>query len=403
LAVDDEPVVLEMLERVVEKSGLGQFHGMVDPIRAVEEVRSWAPDLVLVDLRMPGMSGIELIRRLRAEHGVATPPILVLTAVTDRDTRIAALRNGAMDYIVKPVDREELVVRATGLLERRALQRSLLASNEHLETAVIDRTRQLAEALDAAQSAQRMQSHCFNLMSHEFRASLNAIVGFSELLLSPSGRLMPAQETEYLGFMQKSGRHLLRLIDRVLLYAQVGSAEMPGDELVTISSIVTRVTRATAADMRAKSMDLTVANMSSGCVVKFDARLLERALVEILDNAIKFAPKRTRITISVRDCPQSGDLLLAVTDEGPGIQGSPRGAGLQLVAAPDLWISDAEPNIELGLAMARRIIEMHQGRLDITDDGGNGATVTLVVPASRRVPPPSGEQLAPTVATVGAL
>ena len=397
LAVDDDPSILVHLEAIVEVAGWGTIRGIEDPRQAAEIVRSWAPDLLLVDLRMPGMSGLELIERLRAEHGASAPPIVVLTADTDRTAKVKALRAGAWDYISKPIDRDELVARVTGILERQVLQRSLAASNERLETAVVERTRQLMGALDAAQQAERTQNRFLGLISHEFRTPLNAVIGFSELLLSPAGRLMRAQESEYLGCVLRSGRQLLRLIDRVLFYAHLGSLGTRTGEAVALATVVEGVTRAMAAELRAKRMALMVTNGASGTMVRFDAPILERALTEILDNAIRFAPAGSRISVDIRDSGASADLRLAISNEGPGMSEAAREAALAPFGVErDSWLSDDGRGLGLGLPIAKRIIELHGGTLEIGSADGVGTCVTLIVPAARRLASPPSGWAAPT-------
>jgi putative two-component system response regulator len=147
LAVDDEESNLLLLHRILERDGYTRVHVTTDPSRVPGMFVDLEPDLLLLDLHMPGIDGFELIDRLRpltdAGSGV---PILVLTADATDETKRRALSAGARDFLTKPLDRIELLLRVRNLLEVKALQDRLREHNAHLEDEVAERTRDLEHA-----------------------------------------------------------------------------------------------------------------------------------------------------------------------------------------------------------------------------------------------------------------
>jgi putative two-component system response regulator len=148
LIVDDELANVRLLERLLRDRGYGETTSTTDPHQVEELVQTIDPDLVLLDLHMPGLDGYTLLERLRAKVVPMTNlPVLVLTADVTPAARERALSLGAKDFLTKPFDRTEVVLRVNNLLETSALQRALTASNRHLEKRVQERTTELWETI----------------------------------------------------------------------------------------------------------------------------------------------------------------------------------------------------------------------------------------------------------------
>ena len=153
LMVDDDPVNILILQALLESEGYTQLYSTTDPLAAEGLYRQHRPDLVLLDINMPKLSGFGVMEQLKAieqEQG-NYPPIMMLTAVTDRDTRLRALTAGARDFLTKPFERIEVLSRIHNILEVRCLHKQIRQHNKLLEQKVRDRTAQLAEKADELQ------------------------------------------------------------------------------------------------------------------------------------------------------------------------------------------------------------------------------------------------------------
>ena len=141
LIVDDEPANLRLLTRALNRAGFSELQCIADPFEAMATFERFRPDLVLLDLHMPGLDGISLLEELRRKlPSEAYLPILILTGDARSEPRRAALAQGATDFVVKPFDLPEVVLRIRNMLETRALHLMLQQQNERLEVKVQVRT-----------------------------------------------------------------------------------------------------------------------------------------------------------------------------------------------------------------------------------------------------------------------
>ena len=143
LVVDDEPVNVEVLEDILEIAGYNHVISTTDPYEAVRLYGERGFDLVLLDLFMPGMDGFEVLEKFKETKCDPPVPVLVLTALRDRETRLKALRRGARDFIAKPFDHQEVLARIHNLLEVRLAQKQLKSHNIILDQKVRERTQEL--------------------------------------------------------------------------------------------------------------------------------------------------------------------------------------------------------------------------------------------------------------------
>ena len=143
LVVDDEPVNIRLLEKILVAEGHTNIISTIDPREVVSLYREHQIDLILLDINMPHIDGFEVMAQLKEQHGHNLAPILVLTAQNAQEFRIKALQSGARDYVTKPFDRYELAVRVRNLLEVQLAQKCLIDQNTLLEEKILERTRQL--------------------------------------------------------------------------------------------------------------------------------------------------------------------------------------------------------------------------------------------------------------------
>ncbi len=146
LMVDDDRTVVELMAAVLQKQGF-RFASAKDGVEGLEKAKEFMPDLIILDISMPRMDGLEMCRRLRAEPATQRIPVVMFTALSDRSMRIKGLMAGANDFLTKPVDNTEILVRVGNLLKIKKYQDFLEAHSKILEMKVEERTRQLREAL----------------------------------------------------------------------------------------------------------------------------------------------------------------------------------------------------------------------------------------------------------------
>jgi putative two-component system response regulator len=146
LVVDDEPGVVEVMGEILSRHGF-EVASASDGVEGLDRAQELAPDLILLDVSMPRMNGLEACRRLKEGDGTRAIPVVMFTGCSDRNSRIEALEAGASDFLGKPVDGTELLVRVNNLLKVKRYQDFLQGQTKIMESQVEERTRQLREAL----------------------------------------------------------------------------------------------------------------------------------------------------------------------------------------------------------------------------------------------------------------
>ena len=155
LVIDDEPANVALLEEMLAEGGYTRVKSVTDSRLALEARETFEPDLVLLDLMMPHVDGFTILESFRAACGEAFLPIIVLTADVNESTKLRALRAGATDFLLKPFDQLEVLLRMTNLLETRRLHLQLDMQCAAYEEAVRERTSELREAQVQLQEAER--------------------------------------------------------------------------------------------------------------------------------------------------------------------------------------------------------------------------------------------------------
>jgi PAS domain S-box-containing protein len=245
-------------------------------------------------------------------------------------------------------------------------------------------TKMLA-AKEQAEIANRTKSEFLANMSHELRTPLNAILGFSDMLLQEYfGTLTPKQQ-EYVDDIRRSGSHLLALINDVLDVAKIEAGkfelhEEPVEMRALIDSCMTLV-RPSAIKGQ---VELAAEMPRADVIVNADERALKQVLLNLLSNAVKFTPAQGRVTVSL-DC-DSGRLIMAVSDTGIGIAATHIASVLKPFGRVENPLSRRYEGTGLGLPLAKSLVELHGGRLEVTSEIGRGTTIRVQLPASRLAP-----------------
>jgi two-component system cell cycle sensor histidine kinase PleC len=245
---------------------------------------------------------------------------------------------------------------------------------------------ELVAQREKAEAANRAKSAFLASMSHELRTPLNAIINFADVLgRGYLGELRERQQ-EYVGDIRRSGELLLKLVNDLL---DLSNLEIGRQVLVLSECSFDGVATAALNMVQAQAEEAGVALDFSptGITVRADERALTQILVNLLGNAIKFTPAGGRIALRARH--SSGGICIDVADTGHGMTEAQRKSALSATLVPNLETGLADPyktrpkgGAGLGLAICRRLVEQHQGTLDIESEYGHGSTVHVVLPAA---------------------
>lgn len=382
LAVDDSPTYLNELASELRQEGYDTILAASGK-EALELLTLQAPDCILLDLLMPGLSGRETCQIIKQHETWRHIPVVILTAVEEAQAMIEGINAGADDYIPKSSEFDVLKARVRAQLRRkqfedeyRAIQHRLLekelqaaeairALNAELENRVQQRTADLKLAND------ELESFSYSV-SHDLRAPLRAIDGFSTMLLEDFGDLLPAEGGRYLKVIRQNIAHMAALIDDLLALSRLGRAPVT-KRPVSIAEIVSCAIEDLRPDLKGRTVEFAVGELPCRDA---DPTLVRQAFVNLISNALKYTRPREKARIEV------GATTVGSLRDGEGLPGDlsapqscvyyvrDNGVGFNMKYADRLFgafqrLHRAEDfeGTGIGLATVQRIVRKHGGRI----------------------------------------
>ncbi len=356
VVIDDDYAMGLSCRKILAKSGYA-VEVFEDGTKGLEAVLSRRPDLVVVDLKMPGISGMDVISRVHAAD-----PDMVMVVITGYPTigsAVEAIKAGAFDFLPKPFTPDELrlvVTRALG-------QRRLLLQSHQLEL-----------------ERQLLKRRFMTFVSHQLKSPLVAIRQYMDVLLRLEGSEAAAgQREEWLSRSRARCDQLVRLIEDWLTlsraeFSELGHRRDPLDLRKTLAEVVDACEP--QAELRQVSLDLTLPE--HGLTVGGEAGWVGVLFTNLVENAIKYNRTGGRVSVVAR--MDRGEVCVAVTDTGRGIPEECR----SLVFEEFFRVSDhggqAPSGTGLGLAITRKIVTELGGRIDLESEVGVGSTFTVRLP-----------------------
>ncbi len=380
LLVDDEQTNLTLLRLILGRAGYTRVHTLSDARDVLPLARALNPDLVVLDLRMPTMSGFTVLEGLVEQTAPDEfLPILVVTGDASQTARQRALKLGAKDFLTKPFEATEVLLRIHNLLVTRMLHESLRTQNELLEAKVKERTTQLERAVVQAEEANRAKSVFLATMSHELLTPLNAVIGFANELQKNHARNLLPQDLTYLQRIGTNGMHLLRVINDVLDLSRVEAGRM---EVELAPVALDRVVAAVLKEMESRSVGTAVVPRVSLPPslepIEADEAKLRRVLINLVDNAVKFTDSGSYRVGIVTESGTGRPLRLDVVDTGIGIESGRIERIFGAFEQVDSGTRRRHEGTGLGLAIARALCEAMGYRLTAVSDPGRGSAFSVL-------------------------
>ncbi|MEA2700529.1 MAG: hypothetical protein QOI66_4800 [Myxococcales bacterium] len=383
LLVDDEPRNLDALEAILSDPGYRLLRAE-DADRALHLLLGNDIAAIVLDIKMPGVSGFELAKMIKNTRRFRETPIVFLTAymIDDQDV-IAGYGAGAVDYLTKPVNPQVLRHKISVLADLFRKTRELAELNEKLEERVNERTAELQKSEVALRAAAQQKDEFLAVLAHELRNPLAPLRLGLDILMRKQAA--PAIVDRTLSAMDRQLDHMVRLIDDLLDLSRIsrGSLDLKKEKIDVEATIATAIENARPFFER-RQQEL-IADLAKGIFANADATRLVQIVTNLLHNAAKFSPSGAKTTVQLLS--QGMTAAIKVADAGLGLAGDQLERVFDMFARVERPGVTAEPGLGIGLALARRLAHLHQGTLTASSDGeGRGSTFTLTLPTINEQP-----------------
>ena len=364
LIVDDQKANVSLLEQMLNDAGYVSIASTMDPREVCELHRKNRYDLILLDLQMPGMDGFQVMVGLKTIESDGYLPVLVITALPGHKLR--ALKAGARDFISKPFDLGEVLIRVYNMLEVRLLHLEIKRLYNQVEERVEQRTAELEE------SNKELEAFSYSV-SHDLRAPLRALDGFSQAMLDDFGPQLPEEGQRYLKTIRYSAQQMSTLIDALLEFSRFNRQELD-KQAVDTSKLVHSALDELGFPWQGRQVEIRIGDLpvSSG-----DPVLLKQVWINLLSNALKYTNKREKAEIEIGSTKVNGAEAFFVRDNGTGFD--MRYADKLFGVFERLHRMEDYEGTGIGLAMVQRIINRHGGRVWANAAIDRGATFTFTL------------------------
>lgn len=359
LIVDDDRLNIRILSGILKKQGyvLGEADSGE---RALEVYPEFKPNLILLDVMMPGINGFETCRALKRQYGADCAPIVFITAKNESEDVIEGLSAGGVDYLPKPFQTREVVARI-----RTHLHSQLLTEQQKM----------LVEQLSKANAA---KNKFLGMAAHDLRNPLASIRGLAEFLRDGVvGELTPDQ-LDLVNTIHTASQSMLNMVNELLDVATIEAGELKlTTEPHNLADLIEKAVYLANIDAAKKNTHITFAPPASPCTATIDSAKIQQVINNLLSNAVKYSPPGSKITVELhageRECS------FGVKDQGPGIPEGERDKLFKDFGRLSVQPTGGEKSTGLGLAICRKIVEAHRGTIvaENLPDGGCEFRVTL--------------------------
>ena len=358
LIVDDEPQNVLLLQDLLEARGYRVLTA-ADGENGLVLASEHNPDVVLLDVMMPRLSGFDVCRRLKAEPGTAMIPVLLVTALDAREDRLAGIDAGASDFISKPIDSADLLLRVRNAVATKRLHDQLATQ--------LRRLKELETARDTLT----------HMVVHDLRSPLTGLIGYIELLGTIARETGNAEAMEYTADAQAIATRLAEMVSQVLDVSRLEAGRMP---LSVAETDLVLLLPAAVGGLGATPTGLSVIYElpNEPVPVSCDAAVIGRVVANLVGNAYKFTRRNGEVRIGL--VQRNGRVRFSVTDQGPGVAPEYRERIFEKFGQVPLSGSAGARSSGLGLTFCKLAVEAHRGEVGVESAESGGARFWVELP-----------------------
>jgi len=358
LIVDDQEANRLLLRDLLESQG-HEVTEAVDGAEALQRVADAAPDVVLLDVGMPGIDGFEVCRRIKSEPATATIPVLLVTALSQRDQRLLGIGAGANDYITKPIDKSDLSLRVRNAIRMRQLYVEIEEQYRRLE------------------KLELLRDSLVHMIVHDLRSPLAGIRAYLDLMkMDGEGKLAP-EMTESIDAARKVAVDMTEMVSDLLDVSRLEAGKMPLElSQVDLGALATEV--AAVLGREAHRVTVRVEAPAERTRIVGDASVIRRVITNLVGNAVKFSSTSSQIVLLVQG--NGTEAKVSVSDRGPGIASEYHEKIFEKFGQVEAAHQGAKHSSGLGLTFCKLAVEVHGGRIGVESVVGRGSTFWFALP-----------------------
>ncbi len=369
LIVDDIPENLQVLGNILNDNQI-DFSYANSGQEALDSVASSKPDLILLDVSMPGMNGYEVCDKLKLHNDTKNIPVIFLTARIDKEDLLEGFKRGGVDYITKPFVPGELIARLRIHLELRHSRIIIEEQNKRLKGL----NNELGEVV-------KTKNKFFSIIAHDLKDPISTLVGFSDLLLKTSGTRNEEETQEMINHINKIALHGLNLLDNLLEWSRSQTGKIKYEPtLFNIAQMVDEVIDFHIDTANKKAIEIKC-NARMDQEIFADRKMIHTVVRNLVSNALKFTRTGGAVRIVWKDT--GNEFEFCVSDTGVGIPAENLGKLFSIAEHVSTHGTDNERGTGLGLLLCKEFVEKNGGRIWVRSEPGNGSEFYFVIPKTK--------------------
>jgi len=353
LVVDDDRVNLKIIGGILRHEGY-EISEAASGEQALEVYSEYRPNLVLLDVMMPGIDGFEACRTLKKTYGDTCAPVIFITAKNKADDIVMGFDAGGVDYLTKPFRPKEVLARI----------------RTHLSNQL------LLEQLSKANAA---KDRFLGMCAHDLRNPLSSIRGLAELMSENAIGSLTDEQLEIVHTIHGASQSMLQLVNELLDVATIEAGHLKlAKEPTKIAEIVKRSVHLSNIEAAKKSTKIEMVNKTKNPLIDVDRNKIRQVVDNLINNAVKYSPRGSLITVHINADESTAGF--SVRDNGPGIPDNERHKLFKDYGRLSAQPTGGEKSTGLGLAICRKIVEAHGGTIGAENMPGHGCEFVVRLP-----------------------